>query len=112
MTEPPERHATDAPGGEVILLMPKMDLTYAPSLRDRLVDVTGDCTLDASAVEVVTSPVLQVLMAAGDRARARGSRLAIRNPSQAFIACLTILGVTIARIEHELDSSNTEVEAA
>ena len=86
---------------ETVRLPPRLDLAATGALHARLSAATGDCMLDASAVELLTTPALQVLMAAGDRARARSTTLALRTPSPAFTECLTLLGVADGRIRYD-----------
>lgn len=80
------------------VLAPRQDLGAAPELRDWLLARRGDAVLDASAVEVVTTPVLQVLLAGGDHLRQRGWRLRVDRPSPAFRGCLAELGTDVARL--------------
>ena len=72
-----------------------LDLTQAQNLRDtmaaRLSD--GSVVLDASAVERMSTPCAQVLLAAGRSAGFAGTSFQITNPSEVFRAALADLGL-------------------
>ena len=83
------------PSGALIKLPQVLDLTQAQSLRDameaRLND--GPLVLDASAVERMSTPCAQVLLAAGRAADLAGCPFQIIAPSDAFLAALADLGL-------------------
>jgi anti-anti-sigma regulatory factor len=72
-----------------------LDLTEAQSLRDtmaaRLSD--GPLVLDASAVERMSTPCAQVLLAAGRAADIAGSSFRIIDASEVFRTALADLGL-------------------
>jgi hypothetical protein len=80
------------------VLPPRQALAGAPALLALMRDAPGALTLDASRVEVVTTPALQVMLAGGDAIRAAGGCFAITNASPAARRCLEELGVTLARL--------------
>jgi anti-anti-sigma regulatory factor len=73
------------------------DLTEAGPLKERLEKAlaTGSgLTVDASAVQRVSSPCLQVLVAGVSAfAKAGGAALKISNPSEAFRETASVLGL-------------------
>jgi chemotaxis protein CheX len=78
------------------LPLPRMlDLLYAKGLRDTLLTrlAVGDLILDATAVEWLSTPCAQVLLAAGRAATATGVRFLIDRPSQAFRQALSEFGL-------------------
>ena len=72
-----------------------LDLTQAQSLRDAMAARLGDgpLVLDASAVERMSTPCAQVLLAAGRTADLAGFPLQIIDPSDVFLAALADLGL-------------------
>jgi anti-anti-sigma regulatory factor len=73
------------------------DLTEAGPLKLRLEEALASgtgLTVDASAVQRISSPCLQVLVAGvAAFAKAGGAALAIGNPSEAFRETATVLGL-------------------
>lgn len=73
------------------------DLTEAGPLKQRLEQALASgvgLTVDASAVQRISSPCLQVLVAGVcSFAKAGGAALAIRNPSEAFRETASVLGL-------------------
>ena len=84
--------------GGLITLPERLDIGAAPRLRDALLAAEGDVELDAHAVTIMTTPGLQVIMAARDHLRDGGRTLRLRNVSPAFEACIATLGVPLARL--------------
>ncbi len=88
-----------APGQESCQLQNKLPvvlgLTEAQSLRDTMVALLsgGSLLLDASAVERMSTPCAQVLLAAGRAAGLAGSSFRIVDASEAFQAALADLGL-------------------
>jgi anti-anti-sigma regulatory factor len=73
-----------------------LDLTRAQELRDELSAALLRGTplqIDASAVERLSTPCAQVLLAAGRAAAAGPAPLSITDPSDAFRAALADLGL-------------------
>lgn len=81
-----------------IALPDRFDIGAAPRLRQALLSASGDVSLDASRVTIVTTPALQVLMAARDHLSGQGRALSIDAPSPCFLACIETLGVPMKRI--------------
>lgn len=86
--------------GDVIdnVMLPAVaDLTEAGPLKQRLEQALGAGTgliVDASTVQRISSPCLQVLVAGmAAFAKAGGASLSIRNPSEAFRETATVLGL-------------------
>jgi anti-anti-sigma regulatory factor len=99
-----ERESTPRPAHPTTVSLPaKATLAAAPAIRDALLAAEGDVTVDASAVKVLTTPVLQLLIAASARARDGGRRFAIEGCSDAALACLAELGTDPARIATAAD---------
>ncbi|MDO9474660.1 MAG: STAS domain-containing protein [Caulobacter sp.] len=72
-----------------------LDLTGAQSLRDTLVALLGNGSvlLDASAVERMSTPCAQVLLAAARAADLAGSSFQLVSASDVFRAALADLGL-------------------
>jgi chemotaxis protein CheX len=72
-----------------------LDLTAARDLRERLVAMLSgrDVVLDASAVERMSTPCMQVLLAAGRSADAAKVSFQIVDASDAFRAAVADLGL-------------------
>jgi len=73
-----------------------LNLGIAEDLREKFIEsliVGNDITLDASNVETITTPCLQVLISAGQSIENAGNTLSIQNSSKAFIAALEDLGL-------------------
>lgn len=88
-----------APGRELSpspsILPSVLDLTGAQSLRDTLVALLGNGSvlLDASAVERMSTPCAQVLLAAARAADLAGSSFQLVSASDVFRAALADLGL-------------------
>ena len=95
-----DRRPDDAgPRDDTIVLPERMDLATAGRLRAAILAAAGDVVLDAAGVDIMTSPGIQVLMAARNRQRERGRSLRLAAPSAGFSACAATLGVPLARLE-------------
>ena len=72
-----------------------LDLTQARVLRENMMALlqNGAMVLDAGAVERMSTPCVQVLLAAGYAAAAANSRFQIVNASDSFRAALADLGL-------------------
>lgn len=72
-----------------------LDITLAQELRGHLLERlgAGAVIMDASAVDRVSTPCIQVLLAAGRSAAESGTPFRIAGPSEAFAAALADLGV-------------------
>jgi anti-anti-sigma regulatory factor len=72
-----------------------LDLVQAQVLRDDLIRLLQDgaMVLDAGAVERMSTPCAQVLLAAGRAAEAAGTNLQIVNASEGFRSALADLGL-------------------
>ncbi len=84
-----------APSQQPTILPEALDLLLASSLRDDMMQLLqGDVlVLDAGAVERMSTPCAQVLLAAGRAADAAGARFQIINPSDVFRTALADLGL-------------------
>jgi anti-anti-sigma regulatory factor len=80
-----------------VMLPAVADLTEAGPLKQRLEQALGagaGLTVDASAVQRISSPCLQVLVAGmAAFAKAGGASLSISNPSEAFRETVSVLGL-------------------
>lgn len=83
------------PGDAGGLLPDILDFTQAQPLRDTLTMLlnAGALMLDASAVERMSTPCAQVLLAAGRTAASSGASFKILNASAAFRTALADLGL-------------------
>jgi chemotaxis protein CheX len=83
------------PEPAVSMLPQILDLTGARPLRDSLAGLLsrGTVVLDASAVERMSTPCAQVLLAAGRAAGPAGTAFKITNPSTVFRTALADLGL-------------------
>jgi len=80
----------------VVHVLPQMlDLVQASHLRDDMVRVAGETNtvLDAAAVERMSTPCAQILIAAGRAAQATGKSFKITNASDVFRAGIADLGL-------------------
>jgi len=89
--------ADATPGAPSNRLPQVLDLTQAQNLRDSMAARLGDGSvlLDASAVERMSTPCAQVLLAAGRAADLAGSRFQIFDASDVFLAALADLGLQV-----------------
>lgn len=87
--------AGGASPGSAVVLPQLMDLQASQALRDALAQslAKGAVGLDASQVERMSTPCVQVLLAAGRAADAAAASFTIVNGSDAFRAALADLGV-------------------
>ncbi|CCD96264.1 conserved hypothetical protein; putative Sulphate transporter/antisigma-factor antagonist STAS [Bradyrhizobium sp. ORS 375] len=76
--------------------LPQMlDLTQAAQLRDEMIQLAnaGDILLDASGVERMSTPCVQILLAAGRGARAANRSFRIMQASELFRTAIADLGL-------------------
>ncbi len=76
--------------------LPQMlDLTQAVQLRDEMIRLVnaGDVALDASGVERMSTPCVQILLAAGRGARAANRSFKITQASELFKTAIADLGL-------------------
>ncbi len=74
-----------------------LNLSIAEDLRETFVQqmiADTDLVLDASAVDTITTPCMQVIVAAGKSLEENGNALSILNSSPAFAAAIDDLGLT------------------
>ncbi|MGB3556258.1 MAG: STAS domain-containing protein [Jannaschia sp.] len=95
----PDRPETD-PSARARRLPARADISAAGPLREWFLSADGNVELDASGVEVLTTPVLQVLMAGRDWMRDADREVRIAGPSPAFLDCMRILGTDLDRLTH------------
>ncbi len=78
----------------------RMAVQHAPALLESLRALRGqDVDLDASGVMTVSTPCLQVLLAAGEEWRDTGHRLRITDPSTDFLMALDHLGIDLDALQ-------------
>jgi len=72
-----------------------LDFSAARSLRDTIspLVVLGAMTLDASMVERMSTPCMQVLLATGRAAQSLGASFTIINASPVFLSAIVDLGL-------------------
>ena len=85
----------------VIALPARVDLSASIDLRDRLLSSSSDVTIDASGVNILTTPGLQVLLAAKPHLAADSRVLTIDAPSAEFLTCLADFGTALSAIQTE-----------
>ncbi len=74
-----------------------LDLPAARRLKETLVEALageGPVALDAAGVERLSTPAIQVILAAGEHSVACGRPLSIRNATAAFKAAFEDLGLS------------------
>ncbi len=85
-----------------LTLDPELSLGGAADLAAALAARRGnDLTLDASAVEHLSAPAAQVLLAARRAWDGDGKSLAIADPSDPFRTCLDLLGLGDTLLEEQ-----------
>ena len=80
----------------VIDLDSDLDLVAATTLKERLieaVDRDGAVVIDASSVERLTTPCVQVLVAAAQFLAGQDKSLMVKDPSEAFVSAFSDLGL-------------------
>ena len=73
-----------------------LDLSAVVSLHETLLDglaTPGDVTLDASAVDSITTPCVQAVLSMSLSLQESGRRLLVKEPSAAFISAFEELGL-------------------
>ncbi|CAL75692.1 conserved hypothetical protein; putative anti-sigma factor antagonist [Bradyrhizobium sp. ORS 278] len=83
-------------------VLPQMlDLTQATQLRDEMIRLAaaGDVLLDAAGVERMSTPCVQILLAAAHGARAANKSFKITQPSELFRTAIADLG-----LRHEFEN--------
>lgn len=87
-------HCSDPPG-QLIELPAYLDLAFANELKIRLqesLEAEGALILDAGEVESVTTPCIQVILAAENSASASSRRIFLRSASDSFRQAFEDLG--------------------
>lgn len=80
----------------------RMAVQHAPALLKNLQALKGqDVDLDASGVIAVSTPCLQVLLAASENWRETGHRLRITDPSTDFLMALDHLGINLDALQSQ-----------
>ena len=82
---------------DIVRLPAIADLTFSASLKAALVRAQAagaDMVVDASAVQRISTPCLQILVAASrDTLRLAGPKLVLRDPSANFIETVAMLAL-------------------
>ncbi len=92
-----------------LVLTPVLDLRMAAPLRDRLMealDLGHPLTLEAGAVERLTTPCLQVLVAAAHSLQARDIPFTVSNPPEAMMDVFRELGLFATLMQWKLVSDD------
>lgn len=82
--------------GGTIVLPAVADLPQAQGLKTQLEQTGGAATIDASQVQRVSSPFLQVLLAGAAAAAKNGAAMVIAEPSPEFLETVSVLGLKTA----------------
>lgn len=80
---------------EKFILPDVLSLGAAELLRENFVQrlvVGSDLTIDASQVDAITTPCMQVIISAGNSFEEAGCQVTIEDPSPAFIQAFSDLG--------------------
>ncbi|MGY3454456.1 STAS domain-containing protein [Bradyrhizobium sp. USDA 4353] len=87
--------ATDAAASVAYALPQMLDLTQAVPLRDEMVRLAaaGSIALDASGVERMSTPCVQILLAAARGAKAANKPFKITQASELFRTAVAELGL-------------------
>lgn len=86
----------EAAGDATILLPASSTMPQAAALRERMLEALeahGEITVDAKNVEIITTPVAQVLIAAHRSLEKRGGGLDVIHLCDEFSDCLHELGL-------------------
>ncbi|GLH81196.1 hypothetical protein SSBR45G_61050 [Bradyrhizobium sp. SSBR45G] len=95
-------HAATGDAPVVAHALPQMlDLTQATQLREEMIRIVnaGSVVLDASGVERMSTPCVQILLAAARGARAANKSFKIKQASELFRTAIADLG-----LRHEFDN--------
>ena len=87
---------SDTGNGGTIVLPAVADLPQAQGLKAQLERAGGAITVDASQVQRVSSPYLQVLLAGAAAAMKNGAAMTITEPSAEFLETVSVLGLKTA----------------
>ena len=80
-----------------IPLAPTLDIAASEALREQFVDIMSKdraAAVDASAVKRISTPCIQVIIAAGIESERRGQKLTIGKASPAFNEAFENLGLS------------------
>lgn len=83
----------------VITLPGRVDLPASIDLREQILSSSNDITIDASEVTMLSTPGLQVLLAAKQHLGAVGKDILIDRPSPEFLACVADFGTDVSSLE-------------
>lgn len=87
---------------EPLVLPESLDATFTAPLLETLRGRTGQpLSIDASAVSRVSTPVLQLLVAAAESWRTSGDAFGVSAPSPAFRDAVSVLGLTVEQLPME-----------
>ena len=82
---------------KTLLLPTSLDLGNAPDWKERLIGaltLNPVLKLDGSGISHVTTPGIQILLAAAESAKSKGGKIVLMNPSSALEAAFDDLGLT------------------
>lgn len=87
-------NAENAADEDIFLLPAQMDITSIAQISNDITSMyTGNnITFDASKVERITTPGVQLLLATSGTAKARGGKVLVQEPSEAFTNIISELG--------------------
>ena len=84
--------------GKPITLPSVLNLGVAETLREQFVELSmqeTSLTIDASEVKTITTPCIQVLLAADRAMEEAGGRVVVTSPSSSFEAAFQDLGLNV-----------------
>lgn len=90
------RKKSGAPDANLLVLEGTFGLLEAASLRERCLELLtseGDVGIDASKVETITTPCIQVLLATEIECRSSGRAVHLSGASEAFTEAFADLGL-------------------
>ena len=96
------------PDGPVTVpLSPVLDITASEPLRDSLLEASASgrkVVIDASAVERLSTPCIQVILAAGRSFKEQGLEYSLFSPSETFVSAFDDLGLFAALMEWKVET--------
>lgn len=81
---------------QTLILDPVVVINNARTLHQTLADIDGDAdvTIDASAVEMIDTAVLQLLFAFVNKVQAGDHKISWKSPSEEFVSRADLLGLS------------------
>lgn len=101
-TETAPEAALDPGTSSRLHLESRMTVQHASALLENLQALEGqDVDLDASSIVSVSTPCLQILLAASEAWHSAGRRLRVTDPSTDFLMALDHLGISLDALQSQ-----------